>query len=63
VPSNDPVLRFVDIIENIERIDRFTAGMDLQAFAANEQTTLAVKYSLLVISEAAVKLGVGSGSV
>src|SRR5258708_33709487 len=58
MPSNAPVQRFGDIIENIERIRRFTAGMDLQAFAANEQTTLAVKYSLLVISEAAVKLSV-----
>ena|ERR1019366_8193451 len=57
VPSSDPVQRFIDIIENIERIGRFTASMDLGGFAANEQTTLAVKYSLLVISEAAVKLG------
>jgi uncharacterized protein with HEPN domain len=51
VPSDDPVQRFSDIIE---RIDRFTAGMDLEGFAANEQTILAVKYSLLIISEADV---------
>jgi len=57
VPSSDPVLRFSDIIENIERIERFTAGMDLHGFARAEQTVLAVKYSLLVISEAAAKLG------
>jgi uncharacterized protein with HEPN domain len=57
VPSSDPVQRFSDIIENIDRIERFTMGMDFQSFAANEQTVLAVKYSLVVISEAATKLG------
>ena len=31
--------------------------MDLQAFAGSEQTILAVKYALLIISEAAAKLG------
>jgi len=31
--------------------------MDLHGFAESEQTVLAVKYSLLIISEAAIKLG------
>src|SRR5690242_643094 len=31
--------------------------MDLQAFAAAEQTILAAKYALLLISEAAIELG------
>jgi uncharacterized protein with HEPN domain len=57
VRSSDPAQRFGDIIENIERIERFTAGMDLDCFAATEQTVIAVKYCLLVISEAAAKLG------
>jgi uncharacterized protein with HEPN domain len=57
VPSSDPIQRFNDIIANIDRIGRFTVGMDLQSFAENEQTVLAVKYSLLIISEAAAKLG------
>jgi len=57
VPSSDPAQRFGDIIENIERIERFTAGMELDRFAATEQTVIAVKYCLLMISEAAVKLG------
>ena len=57
MPSSDPVQRFSDIIENIEAIERDTAGMDLQGFAAADQTIRAVKYSLLVVSEAAVKLG------
>ena len=57
MPSNDPVQRFTDIIENIDAIERFTADMDLHGFAVADQTIRAVKYSLLVISEAAVKLG------
>jgi uncharacterized protein with HEPN domain len=57
VPSSDPIQRFSDIVENIERIDRFTAGMNRQAFAAAKQTILAAKYALLTISEAATKLG------
>jgi uncharacterized protein with HEPN domain len=57
VPSSDPVQRFSDIIENIEAIERFTAGMNLRGFAEADQTIRAIKYSLLVISEAATKLG------
>jgi uncharacterized protein with HEPN domain len=57
VPSSDPVQRFSDIIENIEAIERFTAGMDLRGFAKADQTIRAIKYSLLVTSEAATKLG------
>ena len=57
MPSSDPVQRFSDIIENIEAIERFTAGMDLRGFALAEQTIRATKYSLLIISEAATKLG------
>ena len=57
MPSSDSVQRFNDIIENIERVERFTAGSDFQGFATNEQAVLAVKYALLIISEAATKLG------
>jgi uncharacterized protein with HEPN domain len=57
VPSSDPAQRFSDIIDNIDRIERFTAGMELQDFTQNEQVILAVKYALLIVSEAAVKLG------
>ncbi len=57
MPSSDPVQRFSDIIENIEAVERFTANMDLRGFAEADQTIRAVKYSLLVISEAATKLG------
>jgi uncharacterized protein with HEPN domain len=57
VPSSDPVQRFSDIIDNISGIERFTAGMDLHAFARDEQAVQAVNYNLLIISEAATKLG------
>ena len=57
MPSSDPVQRFSDIIENIEAIERFTTGMGLRGFAEANQTIRAAKHSLLVISEAATKLG------
>ena len=57
MPSSDAVQRFSDIVVNIERIERFTTGLELQDFARNEQVVLAVKYALLIISEAAIKLG------
>jgi uncharacterized protein with HEPN domain len=57
VPSRDPVRRFEDILENINRIERFTPGMDFAAFSANEQAVYAVNHALLILSEAAAKLG------
>jgi uncharacterized protein with HEPN domain len=60
VPSNDPIARFEDILENITRIEEFTAGMDVETFSRNTQAVYAVKHALLIISEAAKKLlGVG----
>lgn len=57
MPSKDPVRRFEDILENINRIERFTQGMDFAAFSANEQAVYAVNHALLILSEAAAKLG------
>ena len=57
MPSSDPIQRFQDILDNIDRIDRFTAGLDVESFSANEQVFFAVKHALLIISEAAAKLG------
>jgi hypothetical protein len=51
VPSNHPVQRFEDILDNIARIEGFTAGMDGGAFVENEQALFAVKHALLIISE------------
>jgi uncharacterized protein with HEPN domain len=57
VPSKDPIQRFEDILENIVRIEEFTAGMDLAAFVNDFKTTDATERCLQRISEAAKKLG------
>ena len=33
MPSKDPFLRLDDILENIARIERYTADMDARSFA------------------------------
>ncbi len=57
MPSNDPVQRFTDIIDNINHVAQFTRGLTAATFAANDQVIFAVKYALLIISEATAKLG------
>lgn len=57
MPSSNPAQRFHDIFDNIARIERFTAGLGLQSFSENEQKIFAVQHALLIISEAAAKLG------
>jgi uncharacterized protein with HEPN domain len=57
VPSSDPARRFADILDSISRIERFTTGLDAKTFEDHEQIVFAVKYALMIISEAAVKLG------
>jgi uncharacterized protein with HEPN domain len=57
VPSSDPAQRFQDILDNIARIDRFTEGLNLESFIKNEEKIVAVQHALLIISEAAAKLG------
>lgn len=57
MPSSDPAQRFTDIIANIEHIERFTEGLNATTFASNEQVVFAVKYALMIISEAAAELG------
>jgi uncharacterized protein with HEPN domain len=46
-----------DILENIARIERFVGGLDEPGFRQDEQARFAVQYALLVISEAARRLG------
>lgn len=57
MPSEKPLGRLEDILDNIVRIERFTAGLDFAAFAANEQAFYATLHALLIVSEAARKLG------
>lgn len=49
--------RIADIIENIGRIETFIQGMSRAAFEQDMKTALAVERCLLIISEAAVRLG------
>jgi uncharacterized protein with HEPN domain len=44
-------------LEAIDMIDAFTSGMDFDAFREDPKTVAAVERKLLVISEAAVRLG------
>jgi uncharacterized protein with HEPN domain len=57
VPSEKLLRRLQDILDNIARIERFTAGMDFTAFGANEQALYASLHAPLIVSEAARKLG------
>jgi uncharacterized protein with HEPN domain len=57
LPSDRRISWFEDILDNVARIERFTLGMDFQAFVADEQATFAVLHALLIISEAARRLG------
>ena len=57
MPSRDPRRRFADILENIDRIERYLRDIDRQSFDANEIVQDAVKHCLLRIAEAATKLG------
>jgi len=45
-----------DIVEAIESIERFVAGLDFGQFLADSRTGYAVRYALLVISEASRRL-------
>ena len=57
LPSDKPALRLEDIIENVEAIQRYTAGMDVVAFGDDQKTYDAVERCLERISEAAAELG------
>jgi uncharacterized protein with HEPN domain len=57
LPFREPWLPLQDIVDAIAMIGRFTAGLDLDAFKADPNTVAAVERKLLLISEAAVRLG------
>jgi uncharacterized protein with HEPN domain len=46
-----------DILDGIDMIVQFVQGMDLEAFLEDPKTVAAVERKLLLISEAAVRLG------
>lgn len=57
MPSEKPLRRLADVIENISLIESFTAGKDLAGFASNKQAVYATLHALMIVSEAARKLG------
>lgn len=57
MPSSRPELRFRHIVENIDLILEFTRDKEFDEFLSDDRTRLAVERCLLIISEAARKLG------
>ena len=57
MPSDKPVRRLEDIIENAQAIQEYVAGMDVTGFGQDQKTYDAVERCLERISEAAAKLG------
>jgi uncharacterized protein with HEPN domain len=57
LPFREPTLSLRDISEAISMIERFTLGMNFDAYREDLKTMAAVERKLLLISEAAVRLG------
>jgi len=57
LPFRDPKSHFRDIRESIEAIYEFVRGMNIEAYSKDFKTQAAVERKLLVISEAAIRLG------
>jgi uncharacterized protein with HEPN domain len=57
LPFREPSLSLHDIFDAIEMIEHFTRGMEFESFRGDAKTVAAVERKLLVVSEAAVRLG------
>jgi uncharacterized protein with HEPN domain len=57
LPFRDAWLSLQDILDAIQQIQGFTAGLEFEAFRVDAKTMAAVERKLLVISEAAIRLG------
>lgn len=53
MPPRDWRLRVADIVGAVDRIGRYTAGLDRSTFEGDERTVEAVCFALVVIGEAA----------
>ena len=53
----NPARWFRDILDAIAMIERFTEGMTFQSFSEDPKTVAAVERKLLILSEAAIRLG------
>jgi uncharacterized protein with HEPN domain len=56
MPSKSPAQRLRDIVDNVEAIEVFTTGMDLEVFAADRKTLYAVVRALEIVSEVSRRL-------
>lgn len=56
MPSKNPIQRFEDILDNIDRIKEYTRGSSYNSFIEDRKTLDAVERCLARISEAASKL-------
>lgn len=57
MPFREPALSLRDVLDGIDMIVQFVHGMDLEAFREDPKTVAAVERKLLLISEAAIRLG------
>ena len=57
MPFRDNSTHLHDILEAIDHIESFLSGMDLAAYQADVKTKSAVERQMLIITEAAVRLG------
>jgi uncharacterized protein with HEPN domain len=57
LPFRGPALSLRDILDSIDMIVQFVRGMDLEAFREDPKTVAAVERKLLLVSEAAMRLG------
>ncbi len=58
MPSKNASQRLRDILDNVEAIQSFVAGMDFAMFAADRKTMYAVTRALEIVSEAGSRTGV-----
>jgi uncharacterized protein with HEPN domain len=56
VASDTPFERLRDIVEHIDKIEAFIAGMSRADYENDERTRYAVERCLLIVAEAAAKL-------
>ena len=57
MPFREPALSLRDILDGIDMIVQFVRGMDLEAFREDPKTVAAAERELLLVSEAAMRLG------
>jgi len=57
LPFRDSQVHLHDILESIDHIDEFLAGMDYESYKRDRKTRSAAGRELQIITEAAIRLG------